>query len=35
MKKMIGKAIDGSWKVGIEVAAKILGEAISRYYGFK
>jgi hypothetical protein len=33
--KNIGKAIDGTWKVGVSVATKVLTEAALRYYGLK
>lgn len=33
--KNIGKAADGTWKVGIAVATSVLTEAAMRYYGFK
>ncbi len=33
--KNIGKALDGTWKVGIAVATKVLTEAALRYYGYK
>ncbi|TDU43488.1 hypothetical protein BXY82_0900 [Gelidibacter sediminis] len=32
--KMLGKALDGSWKVGIGTAGSLLAEAIGKYYGF-
>lgn len=31
--KMIQKASDGSWEVGIQAAGALLGQAISKYYG--
>lgn len=31
--KMINKAVDGSWNVGIGTAGSILAEVIQRYYG--
>lgn len=31
----IGKAANGTWKVGMAVATKVLTEAALRYYGFK
>lgn len=38
-KKWIGsninKAVDGTWKVGIAVASKVLSEAAAQYYGLK
>lgn len=34
IKKMIGKAVDGTWDVGIGAAGNILAEAIGQYYGF-
>ena len=33
--KNITKAVDGTWKVGIAVATKVLTEAALKYYGFK
>ena len=33
IQKMIGKALDNSWNIGIGAAGSILGEAIMRYYG--
>ncbi|KJJ37254.1 AbiTii domain-containing protein [Aequorivita vladivostokensis] len=33
-KKMIGKAVDGGWNVGIGAAGSLLAEAIGKYYGF-
>lgn len=33
-KKMIGKAVDGSWNVGIGAAGSLLAEAIGKFYGF-
>ena len=32
--KMIKKAANGSWNVGISVAGHLLAEALSKYYGF-
>lgn len=32
--KMLGKALDGSWNVGIGAAGSLLAEAIGKYYGF-
>jgi hypothetical protein len=32
-KKMIGKAVDGSWNIGIGAAGSIVAEAIGKYYG--
>jgi hypothetical protein len=34
-KKMLGKAIDGSWKVSLAIAGKLLADAIQIYYGWK
>jgi hypothetical protein len=31
----IGKAINGTWKVGVAVATQVLTEAASKYYGLK
>ena len=33
--KNIGKAVDGTWKVGVSVATKVLTEAALHYYGLK
>lgn len=33
--KHIGKAADGTWKIGIAVATQVLTEAALRYYGLK
>ena len=33
--KNINKAVDGTWKVGIAVATKVLTEAVLKYYGYK
>lgn len=35
VKKMFGKAVEGTWKVSIAAAGKILGDAIGAYYGWK
>jgi hypothetical protein len=35
IKKMVGKAFDGSWQVGFGAAANIFAEAIQAYYGLK
>jgi len=32
--KMMGKAADGSWKVGVGAAGSLLAQAIAKYYGF-
>ena len=32
--KMVTKAAEGSWKVSIAVASKLLADAISKFYGF-
>lgn len=32
-KKMIGKAVDGSWNIGIGAAGSLIAEAIGKYYG--
>lgn len=32
--KMVNKALDGSWNVGIGAAGGLLAEAIGKYYGF-
>ena len=34
-KKMLGKSIDGTWKVSISVAGKLLADAIQTCYGWK
>lgn len=34
IEKMVGKALDGSWNVGIGAAGSLLAEAIGKYYGF-
>lgn len=34
IKKMMGKALDGSWTIGIGAAGSLLAEAIGAYYGF-
>ncbi|MBQ5939862.1 hypothetical protein [Massilia sp. AB1] len=34
MKRMLGKAIDGSWNVSIGTAGSLLATAIQKYYGF-
>ncbi|MGS2739978.1 AbiTii domain-containing protein [Sinomicrobium sp. M5D2P17] len=34
IKKMIGKAVDGTWNIGIGTAGNLLAEAIGKYYGF-
>src|SRR3546814_9454130 len=33
--KNIGKAADGTWKVGLAVATQVLTEAVTKYYGLK
>lgn len=33
MQKMLGKALDGSWKIGIGAAGGLLAKIISSYYG--
>lgn len=35
IKNNIGKALDGTWKIGVDVASKLLTEVALRYYGFK
>lgn len=32
-KKMIGKALDGSWNIGIGAAGSLIAEAVGKYYG--
>lgn len=32
--KMLNKALDGSWNVGLGAAGSLLAEAIGKYYGF-
>lgn len=34
IKKMMGKALDGSWGIGIGTAGSLLAEAIGSFYGF-
>jgi len=34
-KKMLGKAVDGSWKVSLAIAGKMLADAIQAYYGWQ
>jgi hypothetical protein len=33
IQKMMGKALDGSWQVGIGAAGTLLAEALHKYYG--
>lgn len=33
-KKMLGKALDGSWNIGIGAAGSLIAAAIGKYYGF-
>ena len=33
--KMFQKAAEGTWKVGLDVAAKLLSNALSKYYGWE
>ncbi len=33
-QKMLGKALDGSWDIGIGAAGNLIAEAIKTYYGF-
>lgn len=33
IQKMIGKALDGTWKIGIGTAAGILAKLLSSYFG--
>lgn len=35
ISKMIGKAMDNSWKIGLSAAGKLLADAIEMYYGWK
>lgn len=35
IKKMLSKAVDGSWQVSIGAAGNILAEALQRYYGLQ
>ncbi len=35
MKKMMGKVVDGSWKISLAAAGKLLADAIQTYYGWK
>ncbi|MDQ1772990.1 hypothetical protein GQR60_19240 [Labilibaculum sp. A4] len=32
-QKMFGKALDGSWNIGVGAAGSVLAEAIKKYYG--
>ncbi len=32
-QKMLGKALDGSWNIGIGAAGNLIAEAIKTYYG--
>lgn len=34
MGKMVKKAAEGSWKIGVSVASKVLTEALLKFYGF-
>ena len=34
LKKMLDKSLDGTWKVGIGAASKLLSDLIGSYYGF-
>ena len=34
MGKMLAKAADSSWQIGLVVAGDLLSQAIGRYYGF-
>jgi hypothetical protein len=33
VKKMLGKAVDGSWQIGLGAAGQLLGDAIKAYLG--
>lgn len=33
MSRMLGKAVDGSWDVGVAVAGTLLASGLARYYG--
>ncbi|MDI9312144.1 MAG: hypothetical protein QM535_18160 [Limnohabitans sp.] len=35
VNKMISKAMDGSWTIGLAAAGKVLADGISKYYGWK
>lgn len=35
IQKMIGKALDGTWQIGVGAAGSVLAEAIQSYYGMK
>lgn len=35
VQKMLGKALDGSWQIGIGTAGNILADTIQSYYGLK
>src|SRR5690606_30064476 len=34
ISKMMGKAIDGSWKIGLGAAGKLLADSVQSYYGW-
>lgn len=34
MMKMLGKALDGSWTIGIGAAGKIIADVVTNYYGW-
>ena len=31
--KMVGKAADGTWNIGLEAAGNLLAQVIGKYYG--
>ena len=35
VQKMVGKALDGSWQIGVGAAGDLLAGAIQSYYGMK
>ncbi|MGV3599323.1 MAG: hypothetical protein ACO1PI_15785 [Bacteroidota bacterium] len=35
IKKMVGKAVDGTWKIGLAAAGKLLADSVGQYYGLK
>lgn len=35
IQKMFGKAVNGSWQIGIGAAGSVLADAVEKYYGLK
>lgn len=35
INKMVTKAMDGSWKIGLSAAGQVLADGIGKYYGWK